>query len=129
MLQPGKQLRQAQSFIWVRGMQMSGVNGWNQFTGIQSLNTFAPPFTFETTVTGTVANGNPFEIYFISADGRQVFSVYGNVNPTNVPYVGIKVGCQVIYATPNANVALYNRYQRNRGRSTSESHCEPARQY
>lgn len=87
------------------GMQMSGVNGWTQFTGIQSLNTFAPPFTFETTVTGTVANGNPFEIYFISADGKQVFSVYGNVNPANVPYVGIKVGCQVIYATPSVNVA------------------------
>ena len=30
--------------------------------------------------------------------------MYGNVNPANVPYVGIKVGCQVIYATPNANV-------------------------
>ena len=87
------------------GMQMSGVNAWNQFTGIQSLNTFAPPFTFETTVTGTVANGNPFEIYFMSADGKQVFSMYGDVNPANVPYVGIKVGCQVIYATPNVNVA------------------------
>ena len=86
------------------GMQMSGVNGWNQFTGIQSLNTFAPPFTFETTVTGTVANGNPFEIYFMSADGKQMFSMYGDVNPANVPYVGIKIGCHVIYATPNVNV-------------------------
>jgi len=87
------------------GMQMSGVNGWQQFTGIQSLNTFALPFTFETTVTAAVANGNPFEVHFVSADGKQMFSIYGDVNPANVPYVGIKVGCQVIYATPNVNVA------------------------
>jgi BON domain/Glycosyl hydrolase family 12 len=86
------------------GMRMSGANGWQQSTGIQSLRTFSPPFTFRTTVAATVANGNPFAIFFVSSDSRQWFSLYGNVNPTNQPYVGIKLGCEVFYAHPALGV-------------------------
>lgn len=83
-----------------KGMEMTGTSGWQQFTGIQSLKAFSPPFEFRTTVTATVANGNPFEIFLVSTDGRGWFSLYGNVNPSNQPYTGIDLGCGLFYRHP-----------------------------
>jgi len=80
------------------GMQMSGANAWQQFTGIQSLKTLVPPFTLRTTVKATVANGNAFEIFLVSSDSTQWFSLYGNVNPSNWPNHGINLGCDLFYA-------------------------------
>jgi hypothetical protein len=45
------------------GMQMTGANQNYQFTGIQSAAVFSPPFTLNAAVTGTIANGCPFELF------------------------------------------------------------------
>jgi hypothetical protein len=61
------------------GMQMSGVNGAGQFTGIQSAASFMAPFTLTTTVNGLAAEGVPFDVYLVSPDLRQWFSVAGHL--------------------------------------------------
>jgi hypothetical protein len=61
------------------GMQMSGVNGPGQFTGIQSVGMFAPPFTLTATVSGQAAEGVPFDVYLVSPDLRQWISVAGHL--------------------------------------------------
>jgi len=48
------------------GMQMSGVNGPNQFAGIQSVGSFSPPFTLTATVSGLEERGIPFEVLCLS---------------------------------------------------------------
>jgi mannan endo-1,4-beta-mannosidase len=96
------------------GMTMSGVTGNYQFTGIQSVNSFVPPFTVWATVTGNVANGNPFEFHLISGDLRQHLSVVGNVGKRNVGYYGMWLSCNGpvmdlfthvnLYPNPDINV-------------------------
>jgi hypothetical protein len=61
------------------GMQMSGVNGPGQFTGIQSMGAFAAPFTLTATVSGQAAEGIPFDVYLVSPDLRQWLSVAGHL--------------------------------------------------
>lgn len=61
------------------GMQMSGIRGRGQFMGIQSTASFAPPFTFNATVTGMAQSATPFEIYLVSADLRQWVSIAGHL--------------------------------------------------
>ncbi len=61
------------------GMQMSGVNGPGQFTGVQSVAAFAPPFSFTATVSGLAPEGIPFDVYLVSADLRQWISVAGHL--------------------------------------------------
>lgn len=61
------------------GMQMSGIRGFGQFMGIQSTAGFAPPFTFNATVTGMAQSATPFEIYLVSADLRQWVSIAGHL--------------------------------------------------
>jgi uncharacterized protein (TIGR03437 family) len=90
---------------------MSGITGIWQLTGIQSGQTFTPPFTVTATVMGTVANGNAFLIDLISANVKQNIQVTGNLNPNNIGashYYGIDIfgsgGSPVLYATPSVNV-------------------------
>jgi hypothetical protein len=73
------------------GMQMSGVDAENQFTGLASVQTFSPPLTLTVTVEGTVANGNPFEVLLVSKDLSSRMSLTGNLNDANNPYHGIWV--------------------------------------
>jgi hypothetical protein len=65
------------------GMQMSGVNADYQLTGIQSLPSFTPPFSINTTVMGTVAHGNPFYVYLVNSNLTDYFSLAGNLNPSS----------------------------------------------
>jgi hypothetical protein len=75
---PGSALVAPLLSFGTNGMQMSGVNGGFQFTGIQSLSTIAPPFTLTTTVTGLEGNGNEFDVYLVSSDLSQFLEVAGN---------------------------------------------------
>ncbi|MGA2177281.1 MAG: DUF6600 domain-containing protein [Verrucomicrobiota bacterium] len=61
------------------GMQMSGVNGMGQFTGIQSVAGYVAPFSMTATVSGLSEQAIPFEIYLVSADLRQWLSVAGHL--------------------------------------------------
>jgi len=67
------------------GMQMSGVNGPGQFSGIQSVGAYAPPFTLTATVAGMAPLGIPFEVYLVSADLRQWLSVAGHLGGEGGP--------------------------------------------
>ena len=73
------------------GMTMSGVNGRYQITGLQSKESFTPPFKVRASVIGTIANGEPFALYIVSEDLHQSLRVEGNLNPHNGPYYGISV--------------------------------------
>ncbi|HUJ11426.1 MAG TPA: family 16 glycosylhydrolase [Verrucomicrobiae bacterium] len=73
------------------GMQMSGVNSTYELAGIQSLSTFAPPITLNITVAGTVANGNPFDVFLVSSDLSQRIDISGNLNSANGDYYGVWV--------------------------------------
>jgi hypothetical protein len=71
------------------GMQMSGINGTNEFAGLQSLATFAPPFTLNTTVEGVAAYGYPFQVFLVNSNLTQWFFIGGNVGSYNGVYYGI----------------------------------------
>jgi hypothetical protein len=73
------------------GMQMSGVNGPGQFTGIQSVGLYAPPFTLSATVSGMAAEGIPFDVYLVSPDLRQWISVAGHLGGAGGPRGGIGI--------------------------------------
>ncbi|MGO9201343.1 MAG: DUF6600 domain-containing protein [Limisphaerales bacterium] len=61
------------------GMQMSGLAGPGQMTGIQSVGGFMAPFTFSATVIGMIAHGVPFEASLVSADMRQWVTITGHL--------------------------------------------------
>ena len=61
------------------GMQMSGVRNEREFMGIQSVASFAPPFTFSVNVSGMEQRGIPFEVYLVSADLQQWVSIAGHL--------------------------------------------------
>jgi hypothetical protein len=71
------------------GMQMSGVNGPGQFTGIQSAGAYLAPFTLTATVSGLAAQGIPFDVYLVSPDLRQWLSVAGHLGGAGSPAGGI----------------------------------------
>ena len=62
-------------------MQMSGVNGTYQFAGIQSLAAFAPPFTVNTTVMGTLSYGNAFVVFLVNSNLSQWLDIHGDLIP------------------------------------------------
>jgi hypothetical protein len=62
-------------------MQMSGVNGTYQFAGIQSLAAFAPPFTVNTTVMGTLSYGNAFVVFLVNSNLSQWLDINGDLIP------------------------------------------------
>jgi hypothetical protein len=73
------------------GMQMSGVNGPGQFTGIQSSGLYMAPFSMTTTVSGLAPEGIPFDIYLVSPDLRQWLSVAGHLGGMGGPREGLGV--------------------------------------
>jgi uncharacterized protein (TIGR03437 family) len=90
------------------GMTMSGVAKDSQFTGVVSNQNFTPPFAIEFTVNGVVANGNAFWFHMVNSDLSHYLTVYGNVNPQNVPYYALGAesnqASKVLSASPAENV-------------------------
>jgi hypothetical protein len=64
------------------GMKMTGLSQDFQTTGVQSLSTFAPPFTVLAWAEATRGTADPFEIFLVSSDLSQFVTVTANVNPT-----------------------------------------------
>jgi len=60
-------------------MQMSGVNGTNEFAGIQSLEAFAPPFTANATVMGAQSYGNAFVVFLVNDTLSQWLLIEGDL--------------------------------------------------
>jgi len=94
------------------GMQMSGVNGPGQFTGIQSVGMFAAPFTLTATVSGLAAQGVPFDVYLVSPDLRQWISVAGHLGGAGGPAGGIGVrspfgGVRIPFGGPSPEYGVW----------------------
>ena len=88
------------------GMAMSGVNGTYQFTGIQSNQYLAPPFTATATVMGSVANGDTFELFLANADVSRYVVVDGNLNPSS-GYPGIWLTARLNNTGTPSGVVIY----------------------
>ena len=86
-------------FLGSDGMQMSGVNGYYQFGGIQTQQSFTPPFSVQVNVTGTQAVGNSFVVYLSNQDFSQFLTLSGNLSSSNTGYYGIWVDDPAIFAT------------------------------
>ncbi len=73
------------------GMQMSGVNSYFQFGGIQMLQALTPPFSVQANVTGTQAVGNPYVLYLVtdSPTLSPYLTLSGNLNSANTGFYGI----------------------------------------
>ena len=97
------------------GMQMTGVTNIYEFTGIQSVANFTPPFTLITKVNGLVASGCPFAIFLVNSNLTQWLNLQGNVSSINSGYYGVwlnytglgkTVGSRGVslFASPSTNV-------------------------
>jgi hypothetical protein len=70
------------SFSSQSGMQMTGPTQDYETTGVQSLSTFAPPFTVVTYVTPTEGTANPFGIFLANAELTDFLTITANVSAT-----------------------------------------------
>jgi hypothetical protein len=77
---PGSQFVLPDLDFGTNGMEMSGLNGSLQFTGIQSLSPIAPPFTLTTTVAALGGNANEFDLFLVNADVSQSVEVTANAS-------------------------------------------------
>ncbi|MGC9961907.1 MAG: Ig-like domain repeat protein, partial [Acidimicrobiales bacterium] len=68
------------SLAFSSGMQMTGLTGTPQWTGIQSAQTYSPPFQLTTSVTGNSLAADDFSIYVTDAKGAtaKTFAVEGD---------------------------------------------------
>ena len=71
-----------------RGMEIAQVNNRQEVGTIQSIESFAPPFTASAVVEGTISNGHTFGFAVASANAASGVLVYGNVNDTNCSHLG-----------------------------------------
>lgn len=76
------------------GMEMSGVNGYFQFSGIEMLQPLAPPFTVQANVTGIKAVGNTFVLYLVASNlvnspNSPYVAISGNLNSANGSFYGV----------------------------------------
>lgn len=88
------------------GMQMSGINGPGQFTGIQSAGSFAAPFSLSVTVSGQAQLGTPFELYLVSGDLRQWVSLAGHLGGRGHREGDLHVGGAFGFFRGGANIPL-----------------------
>lgn len=86
------------------GMQMSGVNGPGQFTGIQSSMAYAAPFTLTARVTGLAEAAIPFEVYLVTPDLRQWLSVAGHLGGEGHRDGDIQVGGALPFFRGSVNI-------------------------
>jgi len=70
------------------GMEISQVNQSEEVGTIQSLESFAPPFTATAVVEGTISNGHTFGFAVSSTNATSGVLVYGNLNSTNCSNLG-----------------------------------------
>lgn len=63
------------------GMEIAQVNESAEIGTIQSVESFAPPFTVTAVVNGTVSDGHPFVFGISSADATSGVQVIANLNP------------------------------------------------
>jgi len=94
------------------GMRMSGITGTYQITGIQSNKSFKAPFTLKATAEGTISHGNPFVVFLVSSDLRQLVSITGTLN-ASTGYQGVwetvrtngqSKSAEKIYETPTTGI-------------------------
>jgi hypothetical protein len=87
------------------GMTMQGTTNIWQYTGIQSNQSFTPPFTAQVTVEGSVSDANTFLFELTTADVNHYIALLGNLNSNNVPFYGMNLrsnigGSTFLYTTP-----------------------------
>jgi uncharacterized protein (TIGR03437 family) len=91
-------------------MTMQCTNNIWQYTGIQSNQSFNPPFSAQVTVMGTVSDANTFLFELTTADASHYIDLRGNLNPNNLPYYGMNLLTNVasagafLYTAPSLNV-------------------------
>jgi uncharacterized protein (TIGR03437 family) len=87
------------------GMAMTGPNGLWQFAGIQSIQSFTPPFIVQATVQAGSDFGNSFELLLLNSDISQYVRLRGNADSVSNAY-GLHTydavgNGAIIYATPS----------------------------
>jgi hypothetical protein len=95
------------------GMQLSGLNGPHQFTGISSVAGYVAPFNLTATVSGLTPHATPFVVYLVSADLRQWLSVAGHLGGEGEPGVRVSVplfGVRVGGASPSVEHGVWVNY-------------------
>ena len=70
------------------GMGIAQANKSQESGTIESMESFAPPFTAVAVVEGTVSNGHTFGFAVASAGASSGVLMYGNLNPTNCSHLG-----------------------------------------
>ena len=88
------------------GMQISGISGPGQFTGVQSAGSFAAPFSLTATVSGQAEMGIPFELYLVSGDMRQWVSLAGHLGGAGHREGDLHVGGDFGFFRGGANIPL-----------------------
>ena len=88
------------------GMQMSGISGPGQLTGVQSVTAYAAPFTLTARVTGLVQAAIPFEVYLVSPDQRQWFSLAGHLGGAGHREGDVHVGGALPFFRGSVNIPL-----------------------
>ena len=81
------------------GMGIAQANRSFEAGTIQSVASFAPPFTLTAVVEGTASNGHTFGLAIASAGAASGLLVYGNVNPANCSHLG-DCGDPAVCGTP-----------------------------
>jgi len=70
------------------GMEIAQVNASQEVGTIQSIESFAPPFTATAVVEGTISNGHTFGFAVSSENASAGVLIYGNLNDTNCSNLG-----------------------------------------
>ena len=65
------------------GMEIAAANGSNEIGTIQSVQSFAPPFTVTVQVKGTVSDGHPFVFGIANSNASVGVQITGNLNPND----------------------------------------------
>jgi hypothetical protein len=91
------------------GMQMSGPGGFAQMTGIQSIGSYAAPFSMSVTVSGMSEVAIPFEVYLVTADLRQWLSLSGHLGGPGARGGDIRVSGGIPGLFGHVNIPLGER--------------------
>lgn len=82
-----------------QGLILSGITTNFTYAGIQTVQSFTPPFVAETTVMGSASHGNTFMFTLSNAVGSQGIEEGAILNSSN-PYYGIYANVAVAAGTP-----------------------------
>ena len=86
---PGTVVTPSTSFSSAQGLQMGGVTGAFELTGIGSLHSFLPPFFVNVTVMGTDSHGAAFLLVLTNAPATSWVAVDGYLNSSERSAYGI----------------------------------------